>query len=173
MGAFLAGDLAAQVQAVRKRYDPVTARITPPHVTLAGTYWRAGSPTPIQETATIARLKTLENNLACFDLLLGGIRTFPGAQPVVYLGVQVTSELLAVRRALLSVLGPDGHSEYAPHLTLAMRLDTAQAAAMIAELEQSEWHQRRVRTTVRALRLMQRGLADPVWRSIAVIELKK
>ena len=42
VGAFLEGELANAVQAIRQQYDPVTARITPPHVTSAGTYWRSG-----------------------------------------------------------------------------------------------------------------------------------
>ncbi|GAB4159035.1 MAG: hypothetical protein Fur0021_29490 [Candidatus Promineifilaceae bacterium] len=45
VGAFLTGELAAHMQQVRCRYDAVTAGITPPHVTVAGTYWRTGSPT--------------------------------------------------------------------------------------------------------------------------------
>jgi 2'-5' RNA ligase len=174
VGAFPNGDLASEIQAVRRQYDPVTAQITAPHITVAGTYWRSGSPNPINEAATIARLKALEGDLAPFDLLLGGIRTFTqGERPVVYLGVQVDASLLAARRLLQSVLGPDLHREYAPHLTLAMRLESGQAAAMAAELEQSPWHLRRFRAPIRELRLMLRGPADAAWQRIAVIRLGK
>ena len=39
VGAFPGGDLGESIQAIRARYDPKTARITAPHVTLAGTYY--------------------------------------------------------------------------------------------------------------------------------------
>jgi hypothetical protein len=42
VGAFPAGELAERIQAVRLRHDANTARITAPHVTVAGTYWRSG-----------------------------------------------------------------------------------------------------------------------------------
>lgn len=173
VGAFPNGDLGNEIQALRRQYDPVTARITPPHVTVAGIYWRSGPATPINEAATISRLKTLEESLAPFDLVLGGIHTFPGERPVVYLGVQVDAGLLAARRMLQTVLGLDLHREYAPHLSLAMRLEPDQAGAMVAELEQSAWHQRRWRVPVQELRLMLRGPADPAWQRIAVIRLGK
>jgi hypothetical protein len=38
VGAFPEGDLADRIQAVRLQHDARTARITAPHVTLAGTY---------------------------------------------------------------------------------------------------------------------------------------
>jgi len=37
VGAFPTGDFVDRVQALRKQRDPKTARITPPHVTLAET----------------------------------------------------------------------------------------------------------------------------------------
>ena len=53
VGAFPEGDLADRIQAVRLQYDAKTARITAPHVTLAGTYWRSGPPIPENEATTI------------------------------------------------------------------------------------------------------------------------
>ena len=57
IGAFPDGDLADQIQSIRQQYDPQTAVITPPHVTLAGTYWRNGSPTAANEAELIDRLE--------------------------------------------------------------------------------------------------------------------
>ena len=53
VGAFPTGDFVDRVQALRKQHDPKTARITPPHVTLAGTYWRQGPATRDNETESI------------------------------------------------------------------------------------------------------------------------
>lgn len=36
VGAFPEGELAQQIQALSQQFDPVTTRISPPHVTLAG-----------------------------------------------------------------------------------------------------------------------------------------
>ena len=85
-GAFVTGELGEQIQAVRQRYDPVTARVTPPHVTLAGTYWRSGPATAESEAEAIRRLEILPGILLPFELALSGVRTFPGERPVVYLG---------------------------------------------------------------------------------------
>ena len=52
VGVFPTGDLADRVQGLREQSDPVTARITAPHVTLAGTYWHTGPATPQNETET-------------------------------------------------------------------------------------------------------------------------
>ena len=59
IGAFPQGEIASRLQAVREHYDRVTARITAPHVTLAGTYWRRGPATAEQEAETMARLQTI------------------------------------------------------------------------------------------------------------------
>ena len=57
VGAFLSGELHEGIQAVRQWYDAKTARITPPHVTLAGTYWRGGPATAENEAEAIAAWK--------------------------------------------------------------------------------------------------------------------
>jgi hypothetical protein len=49
VGAFPEGEVAERIQAVRSRHDAKTARITAPHVTMAGTYWRRGPATPENE----------------------------------------------------------------------------------------------------------------------------
>lgn len=167
VGAFITGELAARIQQVRYRYDARTARITPPHVTLAGTYWRTGPPTPDNESLLIAELCEIE--LPAFSLTLGGIQTF--GQRVLYLGVASTPELLAVRRRLLAVMGQDKHQVYTPHLTLAMRLSPAAFQTMRADLEPSEWGRSRWPASITELWLMQRGPADPAWRKIAGIPL--
>ena len=74
VGAFPIGDLADQIQVVRERFDPKTARITAPHITLAGTYWRSGPPTPDNEAATIERLSALSAQLAPFESDAGRCR---------------------------------------------------------------------------------------------------
>lgn len=171
VGAFLEGDLAARIQALRERYDSKTARITPPHVTLAGTYWHFGPPTPANEAAALRALRELAPQLSTFELTLGGVNIFTGANPVVYLQVVPSSELLAVRARLMDVLGADKHREFIPHLTLAMRLKPKKAEAMLSELERSEWHLRRFTAPIRALQLMQRGKSDLAWRAIGVFPL--
>jgi len=57
VGAFPTGELAERIQAVRLRHDAKTARVTAPHVTVAGTYWRSGPAKPENESDTIARLQ--------------------------------------------------------------------------------------------------------------------
>lgn len=172
VGAFPQGDLANRIQALREQYDPVTARITAPHVTLAGTYWRSGPATPANEAATVARLQASQSEFQPFALSLGGIAAFPPAdRPVIYLQVEVTPALLAVRSALLNVLGPDKHRHFTPHLTLAMRLKGPAARQMVEQLQQSEWQTGRWSAPIDRLALMQRGPNDPAWREIAAVSL--
>jgi len=171
VGAFPTGDLAGRIQQLRQRHDPVTARITAPHVTLAGTYWRTGPATPANETATIARLRALQGQIAPFDLLLGGVSTFMPGTRVIYLKVEPTPGLLAARTVLLQALGLDKHRRFVPHLTLAMRLDRRETRALLAQLQRSEWHSGRWSVHIDHLRLVQRGPGDPAWRDIHRIDL--
>lgn len=172
VGAFLTGELAERIHATRQRYDPTTAQITLPHVTLAGTYWRSGRATPHNEAETIARLQALQGHVPPFELVLGGIRTFlPAGKPLIYLSVESTLGLLAARGALIQTLGPDKHGSFIPHLTLAMRLEEAAARGMLAGLHASEWHSGRWRAPIQRLSLMQRGPSDPAWRAIFHLEL--
>jgi 2'-5' RNA ligase len=60
IGAFPTGELAERIQAVRLQHDAKTARITAPHVTMAGTYWRSGPATPENERDAIARLQAVQ-----------------------------------------------------------------------------------------------------------------
>jgi len=168
VGAFPEGELAGRIQAVRQRYAPATARITAPHVTLAGTYWRSGPATAANEAEAITRLNEAVRRLQPFDLVLSGVRVFPPAsKPVIYLAVGLSAELLAVRQALLAALGMDKHGgRFTPHLTLAMRLAGAQAERMLADLHGGEWDTVRICAPIRALSLMQRGPADKAWREI-------
>lgn len=165
-GAFPDGEIARRIQEVRRKYDPVTARITPPHVTLAGTYWRAGAATPENEAETIRRLEILPGILQPFDLVLKGIYTFPGERPVVYMGVEINKGLIEARNLLLSMLGPDKHEDFRPHLTLAMRLPWDKAWEMIGELQGGDLASRQFSAPIRELRLMQRGPDDRAWRMI-------
>jgi 2'-5' RNA ligase len=173
VGAFPGGEIAARIQALREQYDPATAGITPPHVTLAGTYWRSGPPVPANEAPAIAGLQALRGQVARFELGLGGIGVFPpAARPVIYLGVDKAAGLLAARRALIQALGTDQHVDYVPHLTLAMRLNRAAAAAMLAGLRAGEWRTGHWTVTIDDLWLMQRGTMDPSWRRIARLALE-
>lgn len=170
IGAFLTGELAERLQSVQAHYDPPTAHITPPHVTLAGTYWRAGPATPQNEATLIARLHSVPKQIAPFTLMLGGIYTFPLADhPVIYLGVELSPELLAARRILLAVMGEAERQKpqrFTPHLTLAMRLAEAAAQQMIQELQESEWATSQRAAPISELKLMQRGPQDPAWRTL-------
>ena len=170
-GAFPEGELAERIQALRLKYDRVTARITPPHVTFAGTYWRMGPATAENETEAIRRLEILPGILQPFDLVLNGVRTFPGERPVVYLGVELNKGVIEARNLLLSMLGADKHDDFKPHLTLAMRLPWEAAWEMVSELQESEWNTQTFTAPIRALHLMQRGPQDRAWRSIYKLDL--
>jgi 2'-5' RNA ligase len=171
VGAFPEGDLAARIQAVRLRYDAKTARITNPHVTLAGTYWRSGLPTPENEVATIEQLRSIENQLHPFEMKIGGVKTFLPDTPVIYLHIEPTPDLLAVRRALLQAIGMDKQRRFTPHLTLTMRLDQPKTEALLTRLQQTGWHVQRWSIPIAHLWLMQRGPSDPAWRYIHRIEM--
>jgi 2'-5' RNA ligase len=171
VGAFPTSDLAERIQAVRERHDAKTARITAPHVTVAGTYWRSGPATPDNERDTIARLQAVQGRLKPFELVLGGVESFLPHVLVIYLHIEPTDGLLAARRVLLDALGPDKGRHYTPHLTLTMRLDRERTQALLKELRQSEWHQRRWGVPLDHLWLMQRGPDDPAWRYIHRIDL--
>jgi 2'-5' RNA ligase len=170
VGAFPSGELADSIQQVRERVDSQTAQITAPHVTLAGTYWRNGDPTPAGAQGLIDRLDTLAGKLRAFELQLGGIQTF--GERVIYLGVAPSEPMLSIRRALLNVIGEDKHRRFKPHLTLAMRLEQPAFAETLAELRESEWENGRFTAPITQLHLMQRGENDPAWRSIHTIRLK-
>ena len=173
VGAFPQGEIAARIQALRERLDPKTARITPPHVTLAGTYWRSGPAVPEFERELISRLKALDGQIPAFSLLFGGVHSFPPAErPVIYLGMDLTPQMNAARAALLEAAGTDKHAQFVPHLTLAMRLPAAEARAVVEELQVSEWHTGRPVVPIDELWLMQRGADDPAWRCIARIRLR-
>jgi len=172
VGAFPAGELAGSIQVIRECYDPKTAAITPPHVTLAGTYWRSGSPTPENEAESVKQLEAAAARISPFELVLGGVRSFPPPHnPVIYLAVERTPALLATRQALLEALGADKHRRYSPHLTLAMRLKGAAARAMLDDLSGSAWDTQLWTAPIAELRLMQRGPQDPAWRAIAHLQL--
>ena len=166
VGAFPQGDLADRIQAVRLRHDARTARITAPHVTLAGTYWRSGPPTPKNEAATVEQLRAIESRLRPFELKIAGVETFLPDTPVIYLRIEPTSELLAVRKSLLHVIGQDKQRHFTPHLTLTMRLDQSKTEALLAQLRQTDWHTQRWNVTIDQMWLMQRGAQDSAWRSI-------
>jgi len=173
VGVFPIGDLADRIQAVRERHDPKTARITAPHVTLAGTYWRSCPPIPDNEAATIERLLNLQDRLPSIELILGGIETFLPEVSVLYLHVEVTSALLALREALMGALGRDKHRHFVPHLTLAMRLTEDHTRALLNDLRQTEWHTQRFTQQLDHVWLMQRGPHDPAWRYIQRIDLRR
>ena len=169
VGAFPEGEQIEQIQALREQFDWKTSQITPPHVTLAGTYWRTGQPNATNEGLLIEKLTALAPYLKPLTLHLGGIYTF--GQRVIYLGVQPTDNMLAIRNSLLSLMGKDKHRQFKPHLTLAMRLEGEPFSAALAELQQTEWENGRFTTPIHELRLMQRGPSDPAWRTIHTIPL--
>jgi 2'-5' RNA ligase len=174
VGAFPQGVLADRIQALRQQHDPKTARVTPPHVTLAGTYWRSGPATPENEAGAIAAVDAIAPRIDPFDLNLGGVLSFLPHNPVIYLGVEPTAGLLAARQALQEALGPDKHGgRFTPHLTLAMRLDALRTAALLAELQSSEWDRGRWTVHIDQLWLMQRGSQDLAWRVIHKMGLQK
>jgi 2'-5' RNA ligase len=171
VGAFPTGDLAERIQALRQRHDARTARITAPHVTLAGTYWHSGPATSENEVDTIACLQAARNQIQPFELVLGGVRSFLPRNSVIYLHIERTDGLLTARRTLLEALGPDKHRRFVPHLTLTMRLSIRETRSLLARLQQSEWHTRRWSVLIDYLWLMQRGPGEPEWRYIHRVDL--
>jgi 2'-5' RNA ligase len=171
VGAFPEGDLADRIQTVRLQYDAKTAHITAPHVTMAGTYWRTGAPTPENEAITIERLRSIENQLHPFVMQIGGVETFLPHNSVIYLRIEPTADLLAARKTILHAVGTDKHRHFTPHLTLTMRLDQAKTEVLLSQLRQTEWHRLRWSVTIDHLWLMQRGSSDPAWRYIYRIEM--
>lgn len=178
VGAFLNGDLNERIQAIRMRWDPKTARITPPHVTLAGTYERRGVASPASEADTISRLCGLRQSVQPFELVLAGVRTFPPADPndpmspmVIYHRVEPTPGLIAVRKALVEMLGKDKHPHFIPHLTLAMRLSGEAARRALHTLAAGDLGTQRYTCNIQELRLMQRSEKDTAWRCIATFSL--
>ena len=171
VGVFPTGDLADRIQGLREQCDPVTARITAPHVTLAGTYWRTGPATPENEAEAIQRLQAIQDQIRPFDLVLGGVGSFLPQTRVIYLQVEPAAGLLNARRALLDALGQDKHRRFVPHLTVAMRLDRRETRSLLARLREGEWHSGRWAVHIGCLWLMQRGPGDRVWRYIHRIEL--
>ena len=169
VGAFPGGELAAALQALREEADPQTAAISPPHVTLAGPYWRSGPATEANETVIIHRLQQHGADVAPFDLILGGVRRF--GNRAVYLGALPTDGLLEARQMVLDVLGPDKNRRYTPHLTLAMRISPDAMAALVERLAETKWEQERHTQRIEQLKLMQRGPDDHAWREIAEIAL--
>lgn len=170
IGAFPEGKLAQKIQALREEIDWKTSQITPPHVTLAGTYWRSGPATVANEAELIDRLEGMAGKIPGFDLELGGIRTF--GSRVIYLGVQPTQAITVVRKTLLKLVGADKHRRYTPHLTLAMRLKKPEFAATVAQLKETKWENGRFTVPIRQLHLMQRGPEDPAWRQIYTLRLQ-
>ena len=75
---------------------------------------------------TIERLRSIENQLHPFEMKIGGVETFLPDNPVIYLHIEPTPELLATRQAMLHVIGQDKQRHFTPHLTLTMRLDARQ-----------------------------------------------
>jgi len=169
VGAFPTGELAEQIQQVRQDVDSKTAKITGPHVTMAGVYWRNGKPTRAGAQGLIDKLDNLSSKLKAFDLELGGVQTF--GERVIYLGVKPTDPMLAVRRALINMIGEDKHRRFKPHLTLAMRLEQPAFDETLAKLRESEWENGRFTVPITELHLMQRGKNDSAWRSIHTIGL--
>ena len=169
VGAFPTGEIADSIQQVRQTIDSKTAQITAPHVTLAGTYWRNGSPTPAGAQGLINKLESLSGKLKRFDLQLGGIYTF--GERVIYLGASATNPMLAVRRALINTIGEDKHRRFKAHLTLAMRLEQPAFNETLAQLQESEWANGRYTIPIHEIQLMQRGPDDPAWRTIHAIAL--
>ena len=172
VGAFPIGELADRIQAVRVQHDVKTARITAPHVTIAGTYWRSGSATPENEADAIQRLKMIEDRLTPFEMIVGGVESFLPRTPVIYLHIEPTAGLLAARQVLLEALGSDNHRHFTPHLTLAMRLDQSATQSLLNQLRHSDWHTRRWPVRIDQLWLMQRGPGDPAWRYIHRVEMR-
>jgi 2'-5' RNA ligase len=171
VGAFPEGDLADRIQTVRVRHDAKTARITNPHVTMVGTYWRNGPATPKNEAAAIERLRSIESRLHPFEMKIGGVETFLPDNPVIYLHIEPTVELLTARQTLLHVIGQDKQRHFTPHLTLTMRLNQAETEALLPQLHQTEWHSQQWSVLIDQLWLMQRGPHEPAWRYIYRIEM--
>jgi 2'-5' RNA ligase len=168
VGAFIDGEFADQVQNFRKQVDPRTAAVCPPHVTLAGTYYRDSG----DEGETIAMLERVLSGEPVFLLHFTGIGVFDNRTPVIHLTVEKTPPLLTVRDRILRILGPDRHPDFTPHLTLSMRLKHAAANKFLNEARMLDWLALPRTVEIHRLQLMQRGRQDASWRCLQKYLLK-
>ena len=108
--------LRTQVAALRGRFDPTSAAIAPPHITLT---------TPLaQDPNDIARADlgaALADALAPFEVEIGPARRFPGT-PVVYLAVAPPDPIRHLRSTahatgLFRLDGPHV-DDFTPHITI-------------------------------------------------------
>ena len=96
---------------------------------------------------------------------IGGVETFLPHNPVIYLHIEPTPELLAVRQTVLHAIGSDKHRHFTPHLTLTMRLDASENRSVAsATAPDRVAHAADGASTIDHLWLMQRGPNDPAWR---------
>ena len=105
------------------------------------------------------------------EMKIGGVATFLPQNPVIYLHVETTPELLAARRMLLQAIGSDKHRHFTPHLTLTMRLAARRTETLFEQLRQTDWLVQPRSVTIDHLWLVQRGPNDPAWRHIHRIEM--
>ncbi len=168
VGIFPEGELAAEIQLLREHHDAKTAALTFPHVTLCGLFWKHGEAVAASEADTLERLTAALAPVPAFELRLGGIETF--SRDVAYIAAEPTDGMLAARQVCREVLGKD-REEFAPHMTIAMRLPKARLDACAEELRTTKWHTERFVLPVPHLCLMQRGREDRAWREIGRMPL--
>ena len=161
------GDLAERIQKVREELGGKTAVATPPHIILAGAYWRNGDPAR-GARGLVERLERLASKIKPFELKVGGIQTF-GERLI--LGVTPNNAILQARKSLLGEIGEDKHRRYRPHLTLATGLEQAALEAALAKLRESEWENGRFMASITEFHLMQRSREEANWRDVYTILL--
>ncbi len=106
-------DLAAKVDAIRSRFDPVSAAIFGTHITLTPPFARAPAP------ADLDRLSAVVFEFPRSELTHSSPTTFPNSS-VVYLPIKPVEPLAALRTAILGTrLFESDDRDFVPHLTLS------------------------------------------------------
>lgn len=126
-------DLAAILDPIRMRLDPVSAQRIGAHITVTPPFGR--TPTLAEE----ARVGSVVGSIPSMHLQLGGPQRFAGSS-VIYLPVVDPTPVLSLREALLATglfrLDLPHTADFVPHLTLS-EFGTTPDAAMKTALPES------------------------------------
>jgi 2'-5' RNA ligase len=119
-------ELAAVLDPIRERLDPVSAGWFGAHITVTPPF--VGAPTPVDE----AHVGSLVRRIPSMSPQLGRPRQF-GGSPVIYLPVVNAGAVMRLREALLAIglfrLDLPHTSDFVPHLTVS-EFRTTPAAAL-------------------------------------------
>ena len=124
-------DLRDRIAPVRERFDPRSAALAEPHITV--TQALAQAPNDIARADLGAELA----EIGPFEVRVGPAAAFPSS-PVVYLAVEPAEAILALRSAAhrtgLFRTGPPSTQGFVPHVTIRERGGEGEAGAFPSEI---------------------------------------